>query len=265
MDSNFSLNTAAIAALESGDPQQIYNLSMLQRPNCSPWLVVAQHVSKSAENKWAFLLPSLLHGLLRPGPSLPNAPVVQNNLNFSPDAAEVAARLAAVLDKAGCEYALGGAIALGFWSQPRGTLDVDVTLFISPEQPTACVRLLQSIGCTLQSDHTLQSIAEHGFCQVEFQGRRLDVFLPTTFFYEQARARRQTVLLTGQKIQIWDAETLCVFKMMFFRRKDVADIEQLLRVQKNLDRNWVLQQLTAIYGVNDPRIVQWQELVAEQA
>jgi hypothetical protein len=31
VDSNLSLNTAAIAALESGDPQQIGNLSMPQR------------------------------------------------------------------------------------------------------------------------------------------------------------------------------------------------------------------------------------------
>ncbi len=214
--------------------------------------------------KWAFHPLSLLLGPLPPGLSLPSAPAVSNRDNPSLDAVQVAQRLAAALADHDCECSFGGAIALGFWSQPRGTLDVDVTLFMAPDQPTACVRLLQSIGCTLKSDHAIQSIAEHGFCQVEFHGRRVDVFLPTTPFYELARKRRQTVQLGEQAIQIWDAETLCVFKMMFFRRKDVADIEQLLRVQKNLDRDWVLQQLTAIYGSRDPRIIQWQELINEQ-
>lgn len=46
----------------------------------------------------------------------------------APDSYQVAEELAARLEAANCDYALGGAIALGFWSGPRGTLDVDVTL-----------------------------------------------------------------------------------------------------------------------------------------
>jgi hypothetical protein len=189
---------------------------------------------------------------------------VPDSSNSPPDAVQVAEHLAAAIANTGCDYAFGGAIALGFWSEPRGTLDVDITLFMPPKQPTACVRLLQSLGCELPAKHAVQSLTEHGFCQAEFEGRRLDVFLPTTPFYQQARERRQKVELGQQSIQIWDAETLCVFKMMFFRRKDVADLEQLLRVQSNLDHNWVLQQLTQIYGPHDPRIAQWQELVSER-
>jgi hypothetical protein len=95
-------------------------------------------------------------------------------------------------------------------------------------------------------------------------GRRIDVFLPIISFYEQARLRRKRVVLGGQPIMIWDAETLCVFKMMFFRRKDVADTEQLLRLQADqLDGEWVLQQITEIHGPQDPRVAQWQELVRD--
>ena len=51
---------------------------------------------------------------------------------------------------------------------------------------------------------------------------------------------------------IWDAATLCVFKMMFFRRKDLADVEQLLRVQRDqLDTSWVLNQIIELYGQRD--------------
>jgi hypothetical protein len=44
-------------------------------------------------------------------------------------AAEIAEQLAAALDDAGCEYAIGGALALGCWTTPRGTVDVDVPLW----------------------------------------------------------------------------------------------------------------------------------------
>lgn len=179
-------------------------------------------------------------------------------------AVEAARQLAKALSAAGCEYALGGAIALGIWANPRGTLDVDVTLFLPPDQPSGCVRLLQNIGCQITASQALQSLTEHGFCQVEFGGRRLDVFLPIIPLYEQARQRRKTVLLGDQPVTIWDAETLCVFKMMFFRRKDLADVEQILRVQGDqLDRDWVTRQLVELYGGRDPRVSQWQELLRE--
>jgi hypothetical protein len=180
------------------------------------------------------------------------------------DPAQVAGAIALALEVAGCDYALGGAIALGFWAEPRGTLDVDVTVFLPAKQPIKCVRLLQTIGCNFKADEAIQSLAEHGYCQVTFDDLRIDVFLPTIPFYEQARNRRKEVLLGNQAVLVWDAETLCVFKMMFFRRKDLADVEQILRVGGDqLDRAWVLDQLTAIYGERDPRISQWQELVRD--
>lgn len=180
------------------------------------------------------------------------------------DPAQVARELAAALDAANCEYALGGAIALGFWAEPRGTLDVDVTLFLPPEQPTKCVRLLHKIGCHVKADEAIQSFADHGYCEVEFSGFRIDVFLPIIPFYEQARQRRKRVPLGDQPVMIWDAETLCVFKMMFFRRKDLADVEQILRMGgQQLDREWVHQQLIELYGQRDPRISQWRDLVRD--
>jgi hypothetical protein len=189
---------------------------------------------------------------------------VSENSDQTPGAVAAAKQLAAALDKSGQEYALGGALALGFWAQPRGTLDVDVTLFISPKQPSSCVRLLQQIGCDLVASDALASLAEHGFCQVKFQRRRLDVFLPIVPFYEEARLRRTQVLLEGSPVMIWDAETLCVFKMMFFRRRDLADVEQILQTQREkLDQEWVLEQLINLYGSHDPRIAEWKELVQE--
>lgn len=52
--------------------------------------------------------------------------------------------------------------------------------------------------------------------------------------------------------------------MIFFRRKDVADVEQILRAgATGFDRPWVREQLVTIYGPRDPRIAQWDELDRE--
>lgn len=163
----------------------------------------------------------------------------------------------------GHDYALGGAIALGFWGTPRGTLDVDLTLFLPLDQPHECLRLLRGIGCDVNEPAALASLREHGFCKVTNAGLVVDVFLPSIPFYDEARKRRSRRPIAEQEVWVWDAETLTVFKMMFFRLKDLADVEQILRSQgARLDRDWIRHHLEAMYGRRDPRIARWDELVA---
>lgn len=182
------------------------------------------------------------------------------------DVVDVARALAASLDRCGQEYAFGGAIALGYWAAPRGTLDVDLTLFLSPGQPGECVRVLREIGCDIGASEAAQMIGEHGFCRADYAGFRVDVFLPIAPFYEVARQRRQRMDLEGQPVMIWDAESLVVFKMMFFREKDMVDIKQVLRTQgPALDRPWVRGQLEDTFGARDPRLARWDEMVRETA
>lgn len=179
------------------------------------------------------------------------------------NSAQVAEQIARRLAEHGREYALGGAIALGYWSEPRGTVDVDVTLFLPPDDPHTCVACLRDIGCEVPEPESSQSLYEHGFCRVHWNGVRVDVFLPIVPFYETAKQRRVRVQLGDEIVSVWDAESICVFKMMFFRRKDIADVEQLLRVQPGLDRLWIREQLLQLYGKYDPRLSQWDELADE--
>ena len=51
---------------------------------------------------------------------------------------------------------------------------------------------------------------------------------------------------------------------MIFRQKDFFDVAQMLRVQGPLlDRDWVRDQLESICGGRGPRLVQWDELIAD--
>jgi hypothetical protein len=153
---------------------------------------------------------------------------------------------------------------LAYWAQPRGTLDVDVTLFLPKDKPSEVVWLLQDIGCEISASAAVSSLREHSFCRAELDGYRVDVFVPMTPFYEQARLRRKRVVLGQRTALVWDAETLTVFKMMFFRRKDLADVEAILREQKAaFARTWVREHLVDLYGARDPRVTQWDELCQE--
>ncbi|MFV2070150.1 MAG: hypothetical protein ACC645_24550 [Pirellulales bacterium] len=182
------------------------------------------------------------------------------------DAVEAALELAAFLTSENHPYAFGDALALGFWAAPRGTVDVDVTLYVSHEEPSECLSILDDAKCDFDRNQAFASLQEHGFCRVRYRGYQLDVFLPTIPFYEEARSRRKCVTLAGQPIMIWDSETLCVFKMMFFRLKDLADVQQIIQVQgSHLDRGWVLDRIVALYGQRDPRVARWAELVAGAA
>jgi hypothetical protein len=177
---------------------------------------------------------------------------------------DVAAKLGPILAARGFDYAFGGALALGYWTEPRSTMDVDITLFLPVDQPEQCIRLLREIGCEVAEAETAKLLVEHGFCRVNYDGLRLDVFLPTIPFYEQAKARRRMVPLRQQKIMIWDAETLAVFKMMFFREKDLVDLRKILTSQgASFERKWVREQLIEIYGKRDTRIIRWDELLEE--
>jgi hypothetical protein len=188
----------------------------------------------------------------------------ERKVPIDPDSYQVAEELAARLEVAGCEYALGGAIALGFWAEARGTLDVDVTLYLPLDDSAGCTHLLEQIGCHFDQRRTEEMLNEHSFCQVQLLGLRLDVFLPMSRFYEAAKTRRREVPIGNRRAYIWDAETLCVFKMMFFRQKDLVDIQSILHSQgTSLDREWVEKSLLELYGQRDPRLSRWRELAAE--
>lgn len=178
------------------------------------------------------------------------------------DPAEAAMRLAKALDARGIAYAIGGALAFGYWGMPRGTLDVDLTLFMPPEEPERVIALLDDLDCVIDAKKARGTLAEHGFCSATFFGIRVDVFLPIVDFYAVARGRRRQVDLGGVPLMIWDAETLVIFKLMFFRDKDLVDIAQILRTQAGrLETGWITTRLVDLFGARDPRVSRWHELL----
>ena len=53
-----------------------------------------------------------------------------------------------------------------------------------------------------------------------------------------------------------------MFKLLFFRGKDVVDIERLIAVRDDLDRDYVRRWFVEMMGDGDERVQKWDELVA---
>jgi hypothetical protein len=182
-------------------------------------------------------------------------------------AAEVARDVADALERHSLSYAIGGAIALGFYAPPRATVDVDVNIFVSPKRGLGrALTALQDAG--FEPEHAKDALSKQAREEGQFRGRvaglRVDVFVPAIPFYRTlARRRRQAVLL-GRPLWILGPEDLVVLKMMFFRRKDLADVEAVLRDQGDaLDVGTIRRKLVELTGANDDRVSAWDDLVTE--
>jgi hypothetical protein len=60
--------------------------------------------------------------------------------------AQVAILLGRAFEQAHIPYAIGGALAYGFWGIPRATLDVDVNVFVEESELNRVADALSSVG-----------------------------------------------------------------------------------------------------------------------
>jgi hypothetical protein len=59
---------------------------------------------------------------------------------------EKALAIARALDRGRIPHAFGGAIALAYAAEPRGTIDVDLKLFVSVARADEVLSILQALG-----------------------------------------------------------------------------------------------------------------------
>jgi hypothetical protein len=100
-----------------------------------------------------------------------------------------------------------------------------------------------------------------------FAGRlglvRVDVFVPSIPFYDEALRRRVRTTILDRSTWVHSAEVLAVFKMLFFRPKDLIDVRRMLEVQgARFDRGFVRAAVVEMVGEDDARVTKWDELCA---
>jgi hypothetical protein len=177
--------------------------------------------------------------------------------------AELAVLIARELESASIPYAIGGAIAYGYWGNPRGTRDLDVNLFVSADRAGPALDTLLRAGVRLDRNRVLESAQERGDARVFYEDVPIDLFFISIPLHESAAERTVLVTLLGQTIRVLSAEDLVVLKMLFFRGKDLVDIERIVAIQgEKLDRDYVRRWLVECVGADAERVRKWDEICA---
>lgn len=167
----------------------------------------------------------------------------------------LAARLLAIhagLEEAGIDHAFGGAIALAYWTlEPRGTRDIDVNLFVRPEDCEAALAALPP-GISYDAQDVAQ-INRDGQVRLWWDDTPVDLFFSNLPIHHAAARHRRRVVFEGDEIPVLAPTELAVFKAMFDRTRDWADIEAMLDAE-TVDVDALREWLVELVGAGDQRL-----------
>jgi hypothetical protein len=150
-------------------------------------------------------------------------------------------------------HALGGALALAYYADPRATIDIDINVFVPTERQRKVVDALTEIGVDA---HSLDGSAleRDGQCRLWWGDNAVDLFFAYDPIHDEMRRQSRRVPFGGVTVSILSPEHLAVCKAMFDRRKDWIDIEQMLIAGDDLDLSEIEKWLVRMVGDSDARV-----------
>jgi len=174
----------------------------------------------------------------------------------------LADRLRAVhdaLNAAGFPHAFGGAIALAYCTEePRGTRDLDVNVFVGADRAKEVLDSLPEAVSVTQADR--RRARNEGQVRVMWDNTPIDLFFDLDEFHHQVAAEVVEVPFEDTTIPVLGCGALVVFKAMFNRTRDWADIEAMFEAGA-VNGSHALKTLRALLGESDPAVARLQDLV----
>lgn len=149
-------------------------------------------------------------------------------------------------------HAFGGAIALAYCTEePRGTRDLDVNIF---SDATNAAKVLAALpdGVSVEPAD-VEKVLRDGQTRLWWDDTPVDVFLNNHPFHREVAKHVRWVPLAGRDIPVLDCASLIVFKALFNRTKDWADIEAICEAGDGApgEALWALERLV---GADDKAV-----------
>src|SRR5487761_2681788 len=85
------------------------------------------------------------------------------------------AALAALFELHDIPYAVGGAIALFYWGEPRGTVDVDINISLPQTEAYRVLDAQPELGITGSLETVRRAIRSAGQARIDFDGTVVDL------------------------------------------------------------------------------------------
>lgn len=175
----------------------------------------------------------------------------------------LAQRLLAVhtaLDDVTLPHAFGGAIALAYCThEPRGTRDIDVNIFVGVDRAGEVLDAMP-LGVTVRRADRVTARRD-GQVRVMWEDTPVDLFFDTHGFHREVAREVVAVPFEGTTIPVLGCEAVIVFKAMYNRTRDWADIEAILEAGA-ADGRSALDRLRTLLGGSDPAVARLAALVA---
>lgn len=166
------------------------------------------------------------------------------------------------LQDAKLPHAIGGALALAYYAEPRATIDIDLNLFIPTDRWQEVVGTLEELGVDAgKLDPT--ALQRDGQCRLRWGNNPVDLFFAYDPFHEAMRKEVRRVPFAATTLPILAPEHLAVCKAMFDRPKDWLDIEQMLIATEDLDVSAIEDWLSRMVGDDGERLKRLEELRAK--
>lgn len=162
------------------------------------------------------------------------------------------------LDDAGLPHAFGGALALAWCTErARGTIDIDVNIFIETENYQRVIDALPHGVETTKRD--LAIFRRDGQVRLWWDKTPIDLFLNTTEYHDEVAGRIRWEQFGGTTVPFLACIDLAVFKAFFNRTRDWADLEEM-QAAGTLDVDRVRAVLLKYLGADDERLTQLDRL-----
>jgi hypothetical protein len=125
------------------------------------------------------------------------------------------------------EHAFGGALALAYWTEePRGTRDIDLNLFVPADAPDEALSALPK--GVARPPETTEVVKREGQIRLWWDDTPIDLFFDYVPIHREAARNRRVVPFEGERIPVLGPVELALFKAMFDRTRDWADIEAMI-------------------------------------
>jgi hypothetical protein len=162
------------------------------------------------------------------------------------------------LDGAKVPHAIGGALALAYYAEPRATADVDVNVFVSTDRWPQVRDALGPLGVDVKADEA--ALERDGQVRLWWDRNAVDLFFSYDDFHDEMQRGARRVPFGNATLPILAPEHLAVCKAMFDRPKDWLDIEQILVATDPIDLAEIETWLQRMVGRSDPRVDKLAEI-----
>ncbi len=142
-------------------------------------------------------------------------------------------KVAGSLEEEHIEWMLIGGLAVGAWTTPRGTKDVDLALAVPDRGKLEAFMKAADLEATPAQ---LSGAASGGVIRAKrtIEGQPpliVDLLCAGTDFEREALSRRQRTEVFGTPVWIVSPDDLLLYKLIAGRPQDMADVDRLIRIR----------------------------------